>query len=107
MIVLKKQGLGVGNEVQLTDGIRLLSKTQKVYAYEFKGKRFDTGDKLGYIKATIDFALENKELKDDVLEYLVKVFSSEDNPFRKMLFEGMNQKDVLTKIESETFEVKN
>ncbi|MDD3245390.1 MAG: UTP--glucose-1-phosphate uridylyltransferase GalU [Methanosarcina sp.] len=104
---IKEAGLGVGNEIQLTDGIRLLSKTQKVYAYEFKGKRFDTGDKLGYIKATIDFALENKELKDDVLEYLVKVLSSEDIPFRKMLFEGMNQKDSLTKIESETFEVKN
>lgn len=104
---IKEAGTGVGNEIQLTDGIRLLSKTQKVYAYEFKGKRFDTGDKLGYIKATIDFALENKELKDDVLEYLVKVLSSEDTPFRKMLFEGMNQKDALTKIESETFEVEN
>lgn len=101
---IKEAGTGVGNEVQLTDGIRLLSKTQKVYAYEFKGKRFDTGDKLGYIKATIDFALENKELKDDVLEYLVKVLSSEDNPFRKILFEGINQKDDLIKIDSEIFE---
>ncbi|KKH94293.1 UTP--glucose-1-phosphate uridylyltransferase [Methanosarcina sp. 1.H.T.1A.1] len=104
---IKEAGPGVGNEIQLTDGIRVLSKTQKVYAYEFKGKRFDTGDKLGYIKATIDFALENKDLKDDVLEYLGKVLSSEDTPFRKMLFEGMKQKDALTKIESETFEVEN
>lgn len=104
---IKEAGTGIGNEIQLTDGIRILNKMQKVYAYEFKGKRFDTGDKLGYIKATIDFALENKELRDDVLEYLVKVISSEDALFRKMLFEGMNQEDALTDMESETLEVEN
>ncbi|MDD4498145.1 MAG: UTP--glucose-1-phosphate uridylyltransferase GalU [Methanosarcinaceae archaeon] len=67
---IKATDEGVGNEIQLTDGIRVLNRIQKVYAYEFKGKRFDTGDRLGYVKATLEFALKHEEIKDDVLEYI-------------------------------------
>jgi len=77
---IKEAGTGVGSEIQLTDGIKLLSKSQMIYACRFKGKRFDTGDKLGYIKAIIDFALKNDSLKDDVLEYLNTLVNSKDNP---------------------------
>ncbi len=76
---IKAAGKGVGNEVQLTDGIRLLNKSQTIYAYEFKGTRYDTGDRLGYVKAIVDFALRNDSLRDDVLEYLKTVTASESS----------------------------
>jgi len=61
---------GVGGEVQLTDGIRILLQAQEVYAHMFQGKRYDTGDKAGYIKAIIDFALKNPETQKDISGYL-------------------------------------
>lgn len=61
---------GKGNEIQLTDGIRLLLKSQKVYAYDFEGERYDVGDKFGFVKATIDFALERDDLKAKTQEYI-------------------------------------
>jgi UTP--glucose-1-phosphate uridylyltransferase len=61
---------GVGNEIQLTDGIRALLKDQSVYACMFKGKRYDTGDKLGYIETIIDFALHDDYMKRELLKYL-------------------------------------
>ena len=70
---LKKTEHGYGNEIQLTDGIRLLKDTQPVYAYLFKGKRYDTGDMEGYVKAIIDFALMNPELRENILKYLKEV----------------------------------
>lgn len=70
---LEKIPLGQGNELQLTDAINELNKHQAVLAYNFEGSRFDIGDKLGFIKATIDFALERKDIRDEVLSYLLKV----------------------------------
>lgn len=67
---IKKSEYGVGGEIQLTDGIKLLSESQKIYAYKFTGKRYDTGDKLEYIKAIVDFALENEEMREEILAYL-------------------------------------
>ena len=61
---------GVNNELQIADSINLLCESQKVYAYAFKGTRYDIGDKLGYIQAIIDFALKNNEIKADVTTYL-------------------------------------
>ncbi len=60
---------GVGNEIHLTDAIRILLKQQDVYAYAFEGKRYDTGDKCGYIEAIINYALEDPETRDSVLRY--------------------------------------
>ncbi|MCQ1535109.1 UTP--glucose-1-phosphate uridylyltransferase GalU [Methanosarcina sp. KYL-1] len=74
---IKEAGSGVGNEIQLTDGIRVLNQSQTIYACKFRGKRFDTGDRLGYVKAILDFALENDTLRDDVLEYLGEVLASQ------------------------------
>ena len=74
---IKETAPGKGNEIQLTDAIRNLSLKKKalpkkgdIYAYKFKGKRYDAGDKLGYVKAIVDSALERADLKDDVRRYL-------------------------------------
>ena len=69
---IKETPLGKGNEIQLTDAIRLLIKKEKkeVYAYKFRGKRYDAGDKLGYVKAIIDSALGRKDLKGEIEMYL-------------------------------------
>ncbi|MEF3302283.1 UTP--glucose-1-phosphate uridylyltransferase GalU [Paenibacillus sp. GYB003] len=64
---------GIGGEVQLTDALKGLNRNQKVLAYRFEGKRYDVGDKLGFIKATIDFALQRRELVQDVRQYLQEV----------------------------------
>jgi hypothetical protein len=67
---LKNTRPGIGGEIQLTDAIRLLLKDTPVYAYCFKGKRYDTGDKIGYIETIIDFALQSKYLRDPMLKFL-------------------------------------
>lgn len=77
---IKDAGKGVGSEIQLTDGIRLLNKSQMIYACKFKGKRYDTGDRLGYVKAIVDFALKNENLKEDVIEYLRETLAAEKDP---------------------------
>jgi UTP--glucose-1-phosphate uridylyltransferase len=67
---IKETPPGRGNEVQLTDAIRMLIKEEDVYGYAFTGKRYDAGDKIGYVKAIIDFALEREALKEDIEGYL-------------------------------------
>jgi len=69
---IEKVPLGKGNEIQLTDALKLLLKNEDIYGYKFKGKRYDIGDKFGYIKVTLDFALEREDLRDRVREYLDK-----------------------------------
>jgi UTP--glucose-1-phosphate uridylyltransferase len=61
---------GVGGEIQLTDGIMNLSKKQKIYAYDFEGRRYDAGNKLGYMEANVEYALRHSEIKDDFKLYL-------------------------------------
>jgi UTP--glucose-1-phosphate uridylyltransferase len=68
--VLEKTPLGAGGELQLTDGIRGLLQHEKVYGYSFDGLRFDAGDKLGMLKATVEFALNHNELGKPFREYL-------------------------------------
>lgn len=61
---------GKGGEIQLTDGIKELSRYQEILAYEFEGRRYDVGDKLGFVQATIEFALRRKDLSEDIMNYL-------------------------------------
>lgn len=68
---------GAGGEIQLTDALIELNKQQPILAKEFSGVRYDVGDKLGFIKATIDFALMRDDLKNDVLEYIGSVLDKE------------------------------
>lgn len=68
--ILENQETGAGGEIQLTDAIYRLMQDESVYAYKFRGTRYDTGEKLGYLKTIIDFALERPDLKDEVRAYL-------------------------------------
>ncbi len=61
---------GAGGELQLTDGLRALLKREKMYAYVYEGRRHDTGDKLGFLKATVEFALKRDDLGGPFREYL-------------------------------------
>lgn len=66
---LEKKHIGAGGEVQLTDAIQMLNEEEKVYAYDFKGKRYDVGEKIGFVKTTIDFALRS-DFRDELVDYL-------------------------------------
>ena len=70
---LETQEKGTGNEIQLTDAIRRMLSEETVFAYDFEGERYDIGDKFGYVKAIIDFALKNPELKDKTKDYINKL----------------------------------
>ena len=59
-----------GGEIQLTDGLKHLLRSRPVYGYKFEGTRFDAGDKLGFLKATVEFALKRHDLGKDFKEYL-------------------------------------
>ncbi|MBL4950928.1 UTP--glucose-1-phosphate uridylyltransferase GalU [Neobacillus sp. OS1-32] len=74
---LDKQQTGAGGEIQLTDAIQELNHIQRVFAYDFEGKRFDVGEKIGFVKTTIDFALQYDELRDEVLDYLKEIVRTE------------------------------
>ena len=74
--ILENTKPGKNGEIQLTDGLKTLCKNQAMYAYVFEGKRYDVGDKLGFLEATVDFALKNPELRDGFLEYMKKTVSS-------------------------------
>lgn len=75
--LLSIQEPGAGGEIQLTDAIAELNKYQAVYAYDFEGIRYDVGEKMGFIKTTIEFALEHPDLKNDLLDYLSEVMEKE------------------------------
>lgn len=68
--ILESLPPGKDNEIQLTDAIQELSHRERILAYDFAGKRYDVGDKLGFVKATIDFSLNRVDLKDDVQQYM-------------------------------------
>lgn len=69
---LDKQEVGAGGEIQLTDAIQKLNHIQRVFAYEFEGQRYDVGEKLGFIETTIEFALQREDLRNDLLDFIMK-----------------------------------
>jgi UTP--glucose-1-phosphate uridylyltransferase len=75
--LLEKTTPGHGGEIQLTDALLALSNRRGMYAYEFLGRRYDAGDKLGYLKAIVDFALENPSLGTSFRQHLQKVISTD------------------------------
>lgn len=70
---LETQEPGAGNEIQLTDAITRLNEMQRVFAYEFDGKRYDVGEKLGFIRTTLEFALKRDDLGDDVRKLMIEL----------------------------------
>ena len=76
--ILENQEPGKGGEIQLTDALKTLGKQEAIYAYNFEGRRYDVGDKLGFLEATIDFALKRDNLRDDLLAYMKNVIKNTD-----------------------------
>ncbi|PTG48170.1 UTP--glucose-1-phosphate uridylyltransferase [Staphylococcus cohnii] len=67
---LANQGKGAGGEIQLTDAIERMNKESQVYAYDFEGERYDVGEKLGFVKTTIEFALKDQEMKVALTQFI-------------------------------------
>jgi UTP--glucose-1-phosphate uridylyltransferase len=67
---LDKMKVGAGGEIQLTDAIEQLNAVQNVYGYAFDGKRYDVGEKLGFVETTIEFALQRPELREDLIKFM-------------------------------------
>lgn len=68
--ILENQEPGKGGEIQLTDALQTLADQEAIYAYNFEGRRYDVGDKLGFLEATVDFALKRPELRDEFMDFL-------------------------------------
>jgi UTP--glucose-1-phosphate uridylyltransferase len=71
--ILENTKTGVGGEIQLTDGLKELCNIEKVYAYIFEGRRYDVGSKIGFLEATVDYALKRDDLKDSFKKYLKSI----------------------------------
>ena len=67
---LKTQKEGAGNEIQLTDAIERMNSAVPVYAYDFDGDRYDVGEKLGFVKTTIEYALKDPKMKDELVTFI-------------------------------------
>ncbi|TMN21941.1 UTP--glucose-1-phosphate uridylyltransferase GalU [Lentibacillus cibarius] len=76
---LDKQELGAGGEIQLTDAIQKINALQQVYAYDFEGKRYDVGEKLGFIRTNLEFALQNEAYSDDVEQMMKDLLTEKAN----------------------------
>ncbi|CAM4471374.1 UTP--glucose-1-phosphate uridylyltransferase GalU [Paenibacillus tarimensis] len=76
--ILAEQRAGAGGEIQLTDALSELNNKQKVWAYNFEGTRHDVGEKIGFLKTTLEFALMNSEVKDEVLNFMRELLERED-----------------------------
>ncbi|MED4406807.1 UTP--glucose-1-phosphate uridylyltransferase GalU [Heyndrickxia coagulans] len=72
---LDKQEKGAGGEIQLTDAIQQLNQIQRVFAYQFEGKRYDVGEKLGFVKTTIEFALQDENMKDELQTFIKEIMT--------------------------------
>lgn len=73
---LQDQECGANGEIQLTDSLQKLAKEEAMYAYNFSGKRYDVGNKMGYLQATVEFALRREDTKDEFLKYLEHTVSN-------------------------------
>lgn len=71
--ILEHTKTGVGGEIQLTDALKELCNIQDVFAYIFEGRRYDVGSKIGFLEATVDFALKRDDLRDSFIDYLSKI----------------------------------
>ena len=74
---MEKTKPGAGGEIQLTDALKALAMEEAMYAYNFEGIRYDVGNKLGYLQATVEFALRREELREDFKAYLDNLINTE------------------------------
>ena len=80
---LDQMETGAGGEIQLTDAIQKLNQIQRVFAYNFEGKRYDVGEKIGFVKTTIEFAQKDPNLRSDILKYLDGLLEKERKDKKK------------------------
>ena len=71
--ILQNTNPGKGGEIQLTDALRTLANQEAMYAYAFQGRRYEVGDKLGFLEATVEFALKRQDLREPFMNYLLKI----------------------------------
>lgn len=89
--ILENQKPGKGGEIQLTDALKTLGEHEAIYAYNFEGRRYDVGDKLGFLEATVDFALKRDELEPEFMKFLkTKVSSNEEASEKKFVKKKQN-----------------
>ncbi|MCH1627697.1 UTP--glucose-1-phosphate uridylyltransferase GalU [Fredinandcohnia quinoae] len=72
-IFLENQETGAGGEIQLTDAIQKLNEIQRVFAYDFEGKRYDVGEKIGFIQTQVEMALQREDLREELLTFLTSI----------------------------------
>jgi UTP--glucose-1-phosphate uridylyltransferase len=77
--ILEHTQPGRGGEIQLTDALKELAQKEAMYAYNFEGRRYDVGDKQGFLEATVEFALRREDLREEFLNYLLKITNGELN----------------------------
>ncbi|WP_153461730.1 UTP--glucose-1-phosphate uridylyltransferase GalU [Sediminibacillus terrae] len=75
--ILEQTAPGKGGEIQLTDALKDLAQKEKMYAYTFEGRRYDVGDKQGFLQATVEFALQREDLRKDFLNFLIRTIDKE------------------------------
>jgi UTP--glucose-1-phosphate uridylyltransferase len=75
--ILEHTKPGKGGEIQLTDALKELAQQEAMYAYSFEGRRYDVGDKQGFLEATVEFALRREDLREEFLKYLIRVTDKE------------------------------
>lgn len=75
---LEDQQTGAGGEIQLTDAIQRLNEIQRVFAYDFEGIRYDVGEKFGFIKTTIEMALQYEDLREELINYMNQLITKEN-----------------------------
>ena len=75
--ILEHTKPGKGGEIQLTDGLKELAQKEAMYAYAFEGRRYDVGDKQGFLEATVEYALRREDLREEFLDYLVRTIEQE------------------------------
>ncbi|MDP4177098.1 MAG: UTP--glucose-1-phosphate uridylyltransferase GalU [Bacillota bacterium] len=89
--VLEHTSPGKGGEIQLTDALRTLINTEAMYAYNFQGRRYDVGDKIGFLQATVEMALKRPDLQKPFLQYLYTLHNNPD--FEKLFNETASDVD--------------
>ncbi len=75
--ILEHTKPGKGGEIQLTDALKVLAQREAMYAYNFEGRRYDVGDKQGFLEATVEYALRRQDLREGFLEYLIDIVGKE------------------------------
>ncbi|QGU94985.1 UTP--glucose-1-phosphate uridylyltransferase GalU [Clostridium bovifaecis] len=87
--ILSETQPGKSGEIQLTDALKTLIKQEAMYAFKFEGRRYDVGDKLGFLEATVEFALKREELRSEFMKYLLSI---KDNPKFEQLYREIDKK---------------